>query len=273
MEIIVTSVPQYPAYPSATPPQLIGPAPVELAVADAAAQGRATVAFRFIMAIPHLFVLYFLQIAAGVVAFIGWWAALFTGRLPEFAVSYLSGYIRWYTRVSAYIFLLTDVYPPFTLDEDPTYPVRVAVAQEQPLNRLAVLFRWILVIPANIVATVLIMGAGTIVSFIAWLITLVTGKLPVSLHLAFTAVLRYLTRFYCYWFMLTATYPGGLFGDTPGYGTPPGAPAPGYGTPGYPAAPGYGAPGYGATPDYPASPGYGPAPGDPAAPGYGAVPG
>ena len=32
-------------------------------------------------------------------------------------------------RVSAYMFLLTDVYPPFTLDDDPTYPVRVAVAQ------------------------------------------------------------------------------------------------------------------------------------------------
>ena len=155
---IVTSVPQYPAYPNASPPQLTGPAPVELAVADAAAQRRATVAFRFILIIPHLFVLYFLQIAAAVVAFIGWWGALFTGRLPDFAVSYLSGYIRWNTRVSAYMYLLTDVYPPFTLDEDPAYPVRVAVAQEQPLNRLAVLFRWILIIPANIVTTVVVMA-------------------------------------------------------------------------------------------------------------------
>ena len=115
------------------------------------------------------------------------------------------------------------------------------------------LFRWILIIPAEIVASVVIMGAGTIVSFIAWLITLITGKLPVSLHLAFTAVLRYLTRFYCYWFMLTATYPGGLFGDasataSPGHLLPWLRCTPGYGCsrrlrrdlPGYPASPGYG---------------------------------
>ena len=260
----MTSVPPYPAYPNATPPQLTGPLPVEVAAADAAPQRRATVAFRIILVIPHLFVLYFLQIAALVVAFIGWWGALFTGRLPEFAASYLSGYIRWYMRVSAYMFLLTDVYPPFTIDEDPTYPVRIAVAQGQPLNRLAVLFRWILIIPAQIVTSVVVMGAGTIVSFIAWLITLITGQLPVSLHLAFTAVLRYLTRFYCYWFMLTATYPGGLFGDASAYGVTPGAPAPG----GYGVTPGAPAPGgYGATPGYPASPGYG-TPAGYEAPGY-----
>jgi len=105
----------------------MGPPPAELAVAEAARQGRMTVAFRSILAIPHLFILYFLQIAAGVVAFIGWWAALFTGRLPEFAVSFLSGYLRWTMRVSAYMYLLTDEYPPFTLDDDPAYPVRLAV--------------------------------------------------------------------------------------------------------------------------------------------------
>jgi hypothetical protein len=76
--------------------------------------------------------------------------------------------------------------------------------------------------------------------FIAWLITLITGKLPVPLHLAFTAVLRYQTRYYCYLSLLTPTYPWKLFGDEPGYGAMPayGTPASGYGTPGgYASAP------------------------------------
>jgi hypothetical protein len=245
----VTGIPSYPSYP-ATPQQLTGPAPVQVAVAEAARQRRVMVAFRLILAIPHLFVLYFLAIAAGVVVFIGWWGALFMGRLPDFAANYLTGYMRWYARVYGYVFLLTDVYPPFALEDEPGYPVRLAVTQES-LNRLAVLFRIILAIPASIVATAAIAGA-TLVSIVAWIVTLITGKLPDSLHLAFTAALRYYFRYYCYWLLLTPTYPGGLFGDAANApaGEPP---APGYGAPGYtgePLAPEYGAPGY-------SPPGYG----------------
>ena len=62
-------------------------------------------AFRYLLAIPHMFVLYLLGIAAAVVAFIGWWGALFTGQLPQFAVTFLSGVMRWVTRVHAYALL------------------------------------------------------------------------------------------------------------------------------------------------------------------------
>lgn len=281
----VTSYPSYPSYP-ATPPQLSGPTPVQVAVAEAAQQRRATVAFRLILAIPHLFVLYFLGIAAEVVVFIGWWGALFMGRLPDFAANFLSGYVRWCTRVYAYMFLLTDVYPPFTLEDDPGYPVRIAMTHER-LNRLAVLFRLILAIPAAIVSAVAVWGA-MIVSFIAWLITLVAGKLPPSLHLAFTAVLRYQIRYISYLLLLTPTYPGALFGD--GSGAPavgvPGEPtawdapaAPGYGAPGHPGEPpaaeygppGYSAPGYGTAGSvYDTPPGYGGPGGYGTAGGYGA---
>lgn len=217
----MTGIPPYPSY-RATPQQLTGPFPVQVAVAEAARQRRATVAFRLILAVPHLFVLYFLAIVAVVVVFIGWWGALFMGRLPDFAANYLDGYMRWSVRVYGYVFLLTDVYPPFAFEDDPGYPVRLAVAQER-LNRLAVLFRIVLAIPAGIVAAVVVSGAA-IVSIIAWLVTLVTGELPATLHLAFTAVLRYRFRYTCYWLLLTASYPGGLLGDAPG--------APGYDAPG-----------------------------------------
>ena len=101
------------------------------------------------MVIPQLIVLWLLGIAAMVIVIIGWFGALFTGRLPVFAADFLTGYLRWLTRVYAYMFLLTDVYPPFTLD-DADYPVRVAVMPGQ-LNRLAVLFRFFLLIPCWIV--------------------------------------------------------------------------------------------------------------------------
>jgi hypothetical protein len=165
------------------------------------------------MLIPHIVVLYFLNIAFAVVAFIGWWGALFAGELPEFAVSYLSGVTRWYTRVQAYALLLTDQYPPFSLGDEPGYPVRIAIPSQVKLNRLAVLFRIILMIPASVLNGLVTYGGTTIVAVIAWVIVLITGKLPTSLHLAYTAVLRYTTRCNCYFVLLTAAYPGGLFGD------------------------------------------------------------
>jgi hypothetical protein len=176
------------------------------------------------MLIPHYVVLYFLAIAVEAVAFIGWWGALFTGQLPEFAESFLSGFMRWMVRVQAYALLLTDQYPPFSLGDEPGYPVRIAIPARDRLNRVAVLFRIILVIPASLLLGVLQYGGMTIVAFIAWLIALITGKLPSSLHLAYTAMLRYGARVNCYLFMLTATYPGGLFGD--GAVAPAGGPAP-----------------------------------------------
>jgi RNA polymerase subunit RPABC4/transcription elongation factor Spt4 len=75
---------------------------------------RLTTFFRFFMAIPHYFVLYFIGIAAGVVVFISWWAILFTGRYPRWAFDFVSGYFRWNTRVGGYSLLLTDKYPPFS---------------------------------------------------------------------------------------------------------------------------------------------------------------
>jgi hypothetical protein len=233
-----------PAYPGAVP-VLASPAPVLVAVADRAPQQRVTVAFRLILAVPHLIVLYLLALAASVVLFIGWWGALFTGRLPRFAVTFLSGYLRWSTRVTAYQYLLTDAYPPFTLDDDPAYPVRVAIPEPQRLNRAAVFFRFILIFPVNILTAVVILGAGTLMGFIAWLVTLITGQLPAPMHLAYISVLRFTARHTGYYWMLTPAYPGGLYGDRPGTlawaDALPAAQAPGFGAPvGYGTEGGYG---------------------------------
>ena len=217
------------------------PAPVLVAFAGPAPQSRLTVAFRIFLAIPQLIVLWLLGVAAGVITIIGWFGALFTGRLPVFAADFLTGYLRWLSRVYAYNYLLTDVYPPFTLD-DADYPVRLAVTPGR-LNRLAVLFRFFLLIPCWIVQAVVSYGALTIFMFVTWLIVLVTGQMPDAIHQGLAAVLRYQVRTLGFAMMLTSAYPGGLFGDPqaqPEYGDPQAQP--GYGVqPGFAQA-GYGAP-------------------------------
>src|SRR5579871_4725137 len=120
----MSTLPYFPT--PATPEQMTEDrAAIQLAVPDPAKQRRLTVLFRWLMIIPHGIVLEFLTIGALFTVFVGWWAALFTGRLPQWVHSYMSGFVRWYARVVAYELLLTDVYPPFSLADRPGYPVRI----------------------------------------------------------------------------------------------------------------------------------------------------
>ena len=72
---------------------------------------------KWLLAIPHLVILFFLGIAALFVTIFAWFAILFTGRYPAGAFGFVVGVMRWNTRVVGYAFLLvTDSYPPFSLD-------------------------------------------------------------------------------------------------------------------------------------------------------------
>jgi hypothetical protein len=71
---------------------------------------------KWLLAIPHYVVLFFLSIGAVLAAIFAWFAILFTGRYPRSLFDYIEGVLRWYNRVGAYAFLLiTDRYPPFSL--------------------------------------------------------------------------------------------------------------------------------------------------------------
>jgi hypothetical protein len=73
---------------------------------------------KWLLAIPHCIILWFLWIAAIVCVVIAWFAILFTGRYPRGLFDFVVGVYRWSLRVSAYALLLTtDRYPPFTLNE------------------------------------------------------------------------------------------------------------------------------------------------------------
>ena len=73
---------------------------------------------KWFLAIPHLFVLFFLEIGVVVVVIVVWFAILFTGRYPRSLFDFVEGVVRWHNRVIGYAFvLITDQYPPFRLAE------------------------------------------------------------------------------------------------------------------------------------------------------------
>jgi hypothetical protein len=71
---------------------------------------------KWLLAIPHYVVLFFLYIGAFFAVIVAWFAILFTGRYPRGIFDYLVGVGRWTNRVTAYAaVLVTDEYPPFQL--------------------------------------------------------------------------------------------------------------------------------------------------------------
>ena len=72
---------------------------------------------KWLFAIPHFIVLFFLAIGAVVAVVIAWFAILFTGRYPRGLFDFVVGVIRWSNRVTGYaVILVTDAYPPFSLE-------------------------------------------------------------------------------------------------------------------------------------------------------------
>jgi hypothetical protein len=175
-------------------------------------QRRWTVLLRAFLAIPLTVVTILVAIATEVCVVVGWFAALVIGRVPKFVRTIVTVFLRLSVRLGAYLFLLTDRFPPFTMDDVPQYGVSIAVPPASRMNRAAVLFRVILVIPAAIVARLVGLGAY-VLSVFAWVAALVTGWLPKPVHGVYQAFIRYEMRVIGYFALLVPTYPDELFGD------------------------------------------------------------
>lgn len=90
------------------------PATLVLTQPDAA-RSRLTVFFRLVLALPHLIVLGLISLLWAFTTAIAWIIILLTGRYPETLYGFAIGAFAWGARVEAYLLLLRDEYPPFTL--------------------------------------------------------------------------------------------------------------------------------------------------------------
>ncbi|MBI2767011.1 MAG: DUF4389 domain-containing protein [Chloroflexi bacterium] len=193
------------------PAEASRPYPVNLLVESQQSQRKVTVFFRLIYAIPHFFLLFFLGIAAVVVTLIAWFVILIAGTYPEGMLGFSIGVHRWSNRVIAYVHLLTDQYPPFSLDDDPAYPVRfVAAVVPGDRHRVTTLFRIILAVPHLIIANAL----GTVASVVAilgWFAILFTGSMPDGLRGLIVASIRWRARVFAYVSLVADEYPPFVF--------------------------------------------------------------
>jgi hypothetical protein len=166
---------------------------------------RLLIFVKWLLVIPHLIILYALGIAASIVWVISFFMILFTGKYPEGMFKFMVGFFRWSANVTAYVGLLRDEYPPFSLDAG-LYPVTVDIAYPTSLNRWLVLIKWLLVIP-NLIVLMFVLLAAYIVEFIAWFAILFTGKFPEGMFKFVVGAFRWNQRLNAYSYFMRDEYP------------------------------------------------------------------
>ena len=166
----------------------------------------------WLLVIPHLVVVYLLNIVSEVIGIVSWFVILFTGSLPEGLANLQVLFIRYSVRTYVYAGFLKEEYPPFTFDTTPADPgddphVRVDIApQLTNRNRLTTAFRIILVIPQFIVLAFLGIAAF-VAAVIAFFAVLFTGRWPDGLRDFVINVMRWSVRVQAYFLLLTDEYP------------------------------------------------------------------
>lgn len=188
---------------------------------------RWSVAFRLVLAFPHLILVGFggyqfftwgtstnddggrlatggvLTMVMGIIVFVAWFAILFSGRFPVGMRDFCLLLFRWSQNVSAYMLLQAAPYPPFGRGE---YPLRLTITPAEQYNRLAVLFRIFLVIPHMLCLAFLGIAQG-VVTVVAWFAILFTGQYPASLWEFSVGVSRWSARAYAYALLFVDEYP------------------------------------------------------------------
>ena len=184
-----------------------GAYPVTLEVDDPQPQNRLSVLIRIIFAIPALLFGIVIGIGLQIVGIIAWFVILFTGKYPAGMLNFTEGGLRYSARLCGYLYLLTDKMPSFSLDADPSYPVRLAVqGQIEGRNRLTCFFRLIMAIPHYIILGILNYVIGVVV-FVAWLMALFTGSVAPGLHNFIAGYVRWTLRAQAYAMLVTDEYP------------------------------------------------------------------
>jgi hypothetical protein len=179
--------------------------PIGLIVNDDLRRNRLTVFFRLLLAIPQLVWLWLWGIAVYFAVIIAWFAALFTGRVPEGLHSFVASWIRCSTHVRAYALLLADPWPPFG-GAFGTYPVDVRIDGPDRQNRLTVFFRYLLAIPA-LLLTYVFGIVNNLVAFLGWFYCLALGRMNEGMRDLSAWLLRFEVQTLAYLMLLTGRYP------------------------------------------------------------------
>lgn len=160
--------------------------------------------------LPHVFLLFFVQIWAGILIFISWFSILFTGRFPQSNFEFLVGVYRWSLRVNARMYNLSDGYPAFGVNATDEF-TSLDVEYPETLSRGHLLLKTFFgglycALPHGFILLFRMLW-GLILGFLAFWVVLFTGEYPAGWHEFNVGTIRWATRVNLYLYFMTDDYP------------------------------------------------------------------
>jgi hypothetical protein len=196
------------AEPPPPPPSAAGgDYPVQLDAQRQDSYHRFLPLVKWLLAFPHYIVLVVLAIGVLFAKIYAFFVVLFTGRYPEGVFKFVVAVLRWSWNVNAYVVLLTDRYPPFSLEADPSYPAQFDVVYPTDgIDNWRPLVQWLLIIPYALVAYVLGILAR-LVALVGVFVILFTKELPRGMFDLILIPHRWQYRATAYGMFLVKRYP------------------------------------------------------------------
>jgi hypothetical protein len=165
----------------------------------------------WLLAIPHILILYGLRVLRQVLTIVAFFTILFTKQVPRSIFDMIVMTRRYGWRVTTYVLWMRESYPPFSFtpsaEDDGIDPAWLSIEYPQELNRWLVLVKWwLLAIPHYIVLAVLAIAA-IVVAIVAFFAVLFTGKYPAGLRSFLIGISRWSWRVSAYAGLLRDEYP------------------------------------------------------------------
>jgi uncharacterized protein DUF4389 len=174
---------------------------IRIAADEPLKRRRLAVVFRSVLFVPLAIALFFATAAAVLALVIAWAAALGSGRVPAGIHRFLTDYLRFVGRSTAWFYLLSGRYP-----SGPEHPFQLEAPGPHRQGRLRVFARPLLAVPALVLA-----GALRVVlmvsSIAAWFAGVALGRTTAGLEELGMFCLRYELEALGYLLLLTPTYP------------------------------------------------------------------
>jgi uncharacterized protein DUF4389 len=166
---------------------------------------RWLVLVKWLLAIPHILIVYALVNVASIIHLIAFFAILFTTKYPQSLFDFVVNIYRWQANLYAYLGLMRDEYPPFSW-EPGQYPVTFEVDYPPELNRWLPLVKWLLAVP-HYIALLFLGLAALVVWVIAFFAILFTATYPRGMFHFIVGVMRWGNRVNAYVYFMRDEYP------------------------------------------------------------------